>query len=84
MGSHHGSLTPLPQDWKFPSMTWTQLIHNWLLGNEEYNIPHILVRATGKANALGPLIIHARLPWVFLGHHESVDQRETGTIQNLQ
>ena len=35
MGSHHGSLTPLPQDWKFPSMTWTQLIHNWLLGNEE-------------------------------------------------
>jgi hypothetical protein len=42
MGSHHGSLTPLPQDWKFPSMTWTQLIHNWLLGNEEYNIPPLV------------------------------------------
>jgi hypothetical protein len=151
MGSHLGSLTPLPQDWKFPSMKWTQLIHNWLLGNEEYIIPpivyldvnnvhhcnngtgdsmrnnmkammsivekearekgcwvekqqewttsaiqnmidkirvdslrNILVRATGKANALGPLIIHTRLPCVFLGHHESVNQRETGTIQNLQ
>ena len=42
MGSHHGSLTPLPQDWKFPSMTWTQLIHNWLLGNVAYNIPPLV------------------------------------------
>ena len=28
MGSHHGILTPLPQYWEFPSMTWCQLIEN--------------------------------------------------------
>ena len=28
MGSHHGLLTPLPSDWEFPSMTWSQLIEN--------------------------------------------------------
>jgi hypothetical protein len=42
MGCHHGMLTPLPQDWEFPSMTWTQLIFNWFLGNTEENLPPLV------------------------------------------
>ena len=42
MGCHHGVLTPLPQDWEFPSMTWTQLIQNWFLGNQEINLPPLI------------------------------------------
>ena len=42
MGSHHGLLTPLPSDWEFPSMTWSQLIENWFLGNQRDNLPLII------------------------------------------
>ena len=42
MGSHHGLLTPLPSDWEFPSMTWSQLIENWFLGNQRDNLPPII------------------------------------------
>ena len=42
MGSHHGILTPLPEDWEFPAMTWTQLVDNWFLGNERDNLPPIV------------------------------------------
>lgn len=42
MGCHHGMLMPLPQDWEFPSMTWTQLIFNWFLGNTEDNLPPLV------------------------------------------
>ena len=42
MGCHHGTLTPLPQDWEFPSMTWTQLIQNWFLGDLESNVPPLM------------------------------------------
>eukprot|EP00804_Cyclotella_cryptica_P030556 CCRYP_014841-RA/>CCRYP_014841-RA protein AED:0.29 eAED:0.28 QI:0/0/0/1/1/1/2/0/385 len=39
MGCHHGMLTPLPEDWEFPPMTWTQLIQNWFIGNKTENLP---------------------------------------------
>ena len=42
MGCHHGVLPPLPQDWEFPSMTWTQLIQNWFLGNQDINLPPLI------------------------------------------
>ena len=42
MGSHHGLLTPLPSDWEFSSITWSQLIENWFLGNQRDNLPPII------------------------------------------
>ena len=39
--SHQGILTPLPVDWEFPFMTWSQLIQNWFLGKVHNNLPPI-------------------------------------------
>ena len=39
IGLHHGGLNPLPANFRFPSMTFQQLIVNYLLGNQEGNIP---------------------------------------------
>jgi hypothetical protein len=41
-GCRHGMMTPLPQDWEFPSMTWTKLIFNWFLENKEDNLPPLV------------------------------------------
>ena len=39
VGFHHGTLNPLPVDWKFASMTSLQLVHNWFIGDLRRNIP---------------------------------------------
>ena len=39
VGFHHGTLNPLPVDWKFSSMTSLQLVHNWFMGDLNRNIP---------------------------------------------
>lgn len=39
VGFHHGAMNPLPPNYIFPSMTLSQLITNWCLGDKGANIP---------------------------------------------
>ncbi|KAL7538978.1 hypothetical protein ACHAWF_006258 [Thalassiosira exigua] len=39
VGYHHGTLNPLPRDWKFSSTTSLQLVQNWFIGDLKRNIP---------------------------------------------
>lgn len=58
VGYHHGTLNPLPSNWKFTSMPVLMLIQNWFIGDLNRNIPplhtldskHVQYLLKGKGN----------------------------------